>query len=274
MSKGRQWWDEFWAGQTSKPRTVEGSDETWHDLVWKVALEFWHDLFEKLAPGREMLECGCGSARVSRYMAQHGYQCTLLDYSEKALHLGRSAFEALSLEGRFVIGDIDHLCFPAEHFDIVFSGGVLEFFSDVQGPINEMVRVLKRGGIFGANMVPNKFSVQTIADLERTLMYSCRNLVRGRFGEVFKRVKYVPSSYNVNSMNLQDYIDFCERAQLAPVVGLVTSPFPELALPQVGKRLYARIMKRLLPQWQRFNLSKHRWTEIWGAAYTVYGIKK
>ena len=274
MVDSQQWWDEFWTRQVSHVRAVGGTDETWYDLVWKVGLEFWHDLFEKQAPGKKMLECGCGSARVSRYMAHHGYQCTLLDYSEKALHIGKSAFDSLSLDGRFVIGDINHLCFPDEQFDVVFSGGVLEFFDDVQKPVDEMVRVLKPGGVFAANMVPRKFSIQTIADFERTLAYSCRNLVKGRFGDVLKRVQSVPSHYNVNSLHLQDYIGFCKKAQLRSVVGLVTSPFPDVALPQFGKKLYASIMKKLLPQWRKFNLSKSRWTEVWGTLYAIYGIKK
>ena len=85
---------------------------------------------------------------------------------------------------------------------------------------------------------------------------------------------YIPPYYHVNSLDLQDYIDSCKGAGLDPVVGLVTSPFPELALPHAGKKLYAGIMRSLLPQWQRFNLSKSRWTELWGITYTVYGIKR
>jgi len=184
----KRWWDDFWTREASAGPALEGDGETWHDLVWKVALEFWHDLFEKRAPGRKMLECGCGSARVSRYMARRGYRCTLLDYSERALAAGREAFEALSMEGEFVIGDINHLCFPDGRFDIVFSGGVLEFFDDIQNPIGEMARVLKPGGVFAANMVPRKVSIQTMADLERTMAYSCRALFQGRFRDVFRRV--------------------------------------------------------------------------------------
>lgn len=274
MGDSQKWWDDFWTKQASTVISVKDNDETWYDLVWKVALEYWYDLFEKLAPGKKMLECGCGSAKVSQYMAQRGYQCTLLDYSEKALKLGKSNFDSLSLGGKFVTGDINHLCFPDEQFDVVFSGGVLEFFADVQKPINEMTRVLKSGGVFSSNMVPRKFSIQTIADLERTLAYSFRNLVKGQFRDIFKRVQYIPPNYNVNSVSLQDYIGFCEKAQLRPVAGLVTSPFPDVALPQLGKKLYASIMKKLIPQWRKFNLSKNRWTEVWGTSYTIYGIKK
>jgi ubiquinone/menaquinone biosynthesis C-methylase UbiE len=274
MVNTQEWWDDFWIKQPPTVISIKENDETWYDLVWKVSLDYWHDLFEKLAPGKKMLECGCGSARISQYMAQHGYQCTLLDYSEKALMLAKSNFDSLSLDGQFVIGDMSRLSFRDEQFDVVFSGGVLEFFPDVQRPINEMVRVLRPGGVFSANMVPKKFSIQTIADIERTLAHSVRNLMRGRFEDIFKRVQHIPVNYNVNSVTLQDYIGFCEKAQLRPVVGLVTSPFPDVALPRFAKRLYAHVMKKLLKQWRKFNESKSRWTEVWGITYTIYGIKK
>lgn len=274
MSDNQKWWDEFWTKQASVVIPIKDNNETWYDLVWKVGFEYWYDLFEKLAPGKKMLECGCGSARMSQYMAQHGYQCTLLDYSEKALKLGKNTFDSLSLDGEFVIGDLNHLCFSDKQFDIVFSGGVLDFFTDVHRPINEMARVLKPGGVFAANMVPRKFSIQTIADIERTLAYSFRNLVKGQFGDVLKRVQHIPPNYNVNSLSLGSYVNSCEKAGLTSVVGLVTSPFPSLVLPRLGKRLYYSVMKNLLLKWRKFNLSKSRWTEVWGITYTIYGIKK
>lgn len=270
---GQEWWDDFWKDQGSGELESDGKDLTWHNLIWRVNLEFWYDLFEKRSPGKQMLECGCGKARVSQHLAHAGYVCTLLDYSEEALQQGRKAFETQSLDGRFIIGDINSLCIPDNSFDIVFSGGVLEFFEDAQTPIKEMVRVLRPGGIFAANMVPRKFSIQTIADLERTLAYSGRNLIKGRFGDVFKRVQSVPSHYGVNSLRLQDYTDICLRAGLDNVTGLGTSPFPDLALPGLGQRVYARAMKKMLPFWNWFNHSSTRWTEFWGITYTIYGIK-
>jgi ubiquinone/menaquinone biosynthesis C-methylase UbiE len=275
MHDSQQWWEEFWAEQGPGNLTKNGHGATcWNDLVWRVNLEYWRDLFDKQAPGRKMLECGCGSAKLSQFMAHNGYQCSLLDYSENALHQGKKAFSAQSLSGDFYIGDMSQLCFPDNSFDIVFSGGVLEFFDDVRKPIGEMVRVLKPGGIFASNMVPRKISIQTIADFERTLVYSCRNLVKGRFSEVFRRVESVPRHFGVNPMPLQGYIDVCRQTQLESVVGLVMTPFPNLALPKVGKILYARFMSEMMPFWQKFNVSKRRWTEICGILYTIYGTKK
>ena len=156
-------------------------------------------------------------------------------------------------------------------FDRKQSKKFSEFYRKVS---DEVFRVLKPGGIFASNMVPRKISIQTIADFERTLVYSCRNLVKGRFSEVFRRVESVPRHFGVNPMPLQGYIDVCRQTQLESVVGLVMTPFPNLALPKVGKILYARFMSEMMPFWQKFNVSKRRWTEICGILYTIYGTKK
>jgi len=274
MPNSQKWWDDFWTNQAHLRSVDRETHETWYDLVWKAGFEYWEDIFETHAPGRSMLECGCGSGKISRYFAQKDYRCTLLDYSGQGLAVAKNHFRELSLTGTFVIGDIRRLCFPDEKFDIVFSGGVLEFFPDAEPAIREMVRVLKPGGVFAANMVPNKFSIQTIADIERTIAYAVRNLIGGRLREVFKMVRHIPASYNVQHVPLREYIRFCENAGLTSVHGTVTSPFPELALPGFGKDFYARMMKKLVPQRKRFDQSKSRWTEIWGITYSIYGIKK
>lgn len=274
MGNSQKWWDEFWTRQNPVITSAQNGLDTWYDLVWKVSLEYWHELFKKLAPGKKILECGCGSAKVSQYMAQRGYQCTLLDYSEQALSLAKNNFETLSLQGKFVIGDINQLSFGDGQFDVVYSGGVLEFFDNVQTPVREMVRVLRPGGIFAANIVPDKFSIQTIADFERTLAYSLRNIAKGKFKDAFKRVRQIPLDYKVNSLCLQDYVDICEQAGLTSVVGLVASPFPALALPRAGRKIYTEIMKKFIKQWRAFNESKTLWTKVWGITYTIYGIKK
>lgn len=273
MSNTHKWWDDFWTKQAPAIAAFSDNQETWDYLVWKVVFEYWHDIFERHAPGLKMLECGCGSGKISQYMAKHGYQCTLLDYSEQAIQLAKFSFSSLSLDGTFFVGDMSQLCFRDGQFDIVFSGGVLEFFPDVQRPINEMVRVLKPGGIFSANMVPKKFSIQTIADIEQTLALSIRNLTRGRLKEAFKMVHSIPTDYCVSSLQLKDYVAICKKAGLENVVGLCTSPFPNLALPRFAAERYACFIRLLIPQWKKFNESTNRWKEIWGITYTIYGTK-
>jgi SAM-dependent methyltransferase len=276
MGNDRQWWNRFW---DEKARTRIGlapgqNDSTWFGLVWSVALEYLQDLFDRRAPGKSLLECGCGSARVSRHMALNsGYECTMLDYSRQALQLAVSGFSESRLPGRFIVGDINCLCFEDGRFDIAYCGGVIEFFSDIRAPIREMTRVLKPGGVFAATIVPRKFSVQTIADWERTAAYSMNAILKRNFKEAFKRARSIPPDYAVSSAPLEDYVAACREAGLDDVVGLCATPFPSLALPRFGQKYYARLMKAMKPAWLRFNRSQGRFSKRWGVSYVVHGIK-
>lgn len=272
MNNG-QWWDGFWSRQAGEVASVGDLSPSWDQLSWKVNLEMWEEVFAERAPGINLIECGCGSARVSRHFARKGYDCTMLDYSEAGLKMARLGFEKESLEGRFVLGDINKMSFPDNTCDIVFSGGVLEFFPDISKPIAEMVRVLKPGGLFAANIVPRKFSGQTIADWQRTLAHSFRNLAGGKVHEIFKVKRFFPDQYHLNNAKLHDYVACCQRAGLKNVTGLGISPFPALALPRAGARLYARQIESLIPWWRKFNRSRSKWTEVWGMSYAIYGNK-
>ena len=271
MSEARQHWDRFWRERFPEPADFCEDPQTWSDVVWKVALEDWYSLFERLLSGKQLLECGCGSAKLSRYMAERGYRCTMLDYSEEALRLARTKFEAQALTGRFMKGDVNLLPFPDGLFDVVYSGGMLEFFPDIQAPVREMVRVLKPGGLFTANMVPNKFSCQTLADMERTLAHSVKCLCRGRFRDAFAVLHHLPQG--VTRASLRDYVRCCEAAGLTSVAARCVTPFPALALGRRGDRLYARFLRRMLPLWRRFNEFPARWHETWGIAYRIHGLK-
>lgn len=267
-----KWWDDFWTEEYVQDCSTD-QNLSWYDLIWQENYRNWHSIFSQKTSGKKMLECGCGSAKISKFMAGRNYECTLLDCSEKALLCAKQNFLASGLNAEFVLGDINNLDFPDNSFDIIYSGGVLEFFHDVRRPMNEMIRVLKPGGIFAANMVPRKFSIQSIADLERTFIYSVRNMFKRDFKKAFQRVHMVPKEFNVNSLSIADYISLSEDIGLFSVVGRVISPFPNLALPDFGKKIYAKIMKRLIPEWRKFNDSNAAWTKAWGIVYSLYGIK-
>ena len=264
------WWDDFWRDHGAVG--IEGGTEHWHNVVWGYTTSRLHALFEARSPGRRLLECGCGAARVSAYMANHGYDCTLIDYSAQALALARARFSAAALPVTILCSDIRALALPRNGFDIVYSGGVLEFFSDIRQPIAEMARVLKPGGTLVAMMVPPKFSIQTVADLERTLAYSARRLVRGEFRDVLKRTRMVPPEYGVHPWTLSDYVDACAAAGLE-AEGRVISPFPALALPRAGQRMYARLMRATEAWWRRFDESSAPWTKAWGISYLLHATK-
>jgi len=266
-------WDSFWNTKAvaGASLVMDGKTETWYDLVWKVGFESWYDIFTRLSPGRKMLEYGCGSAKVSQYMACRGYDCSMLDYSSAGIGLAQAAFRSLGREGCFMIGDINHLELADNQFDIAYSGGVLEFFADVRSPVREVVRVLKPGGLFAVDIVPNKFSVQTLADIERTLAGTVKNLATRRWRQAFRIVRNVETS--VSTASLQVYVDCFRAAGLTGLTARCVSPFPALSLGTRGERLYGKLLKRSLGLWRAFNESPGRWTEVLGIAYRIYGVK-
>lgn len=274
MAQPRLDWNDFWHDQTNDPLTYIDDPRTWADVCWKVGLEEWLDRFRQFAPGPRMLECGCGMATLSRYMAQRGFECTMLDYSEKAVQIAQAGFAAKGLSGEFFVGDMNHLDFAENSFDIVYSGGALEFFEEIEKPISEMVRVLKPGGFFAVAMVPRKFSIQTIGDFQRTIAHAIHSVATGNLRDAFKSMHLIPSNYHVSSLPLKHYVRACQDAGLDDVKGLHTSPFPALALPKNLSRAYARYLYRNMHLWRKFNEKSVGWHRWIGITYTLYGTKR
>lgn len=265
-------WDQFWDGYSPIASTENKAESTWSDIAWIAGLEFWEDVFRANAPGKKLLECGCGSARLSQYMAHRGYETTLMDNSEKAVELARQSFELQSLKGSFSVGDLHSLNFNDKEFDVVFSGGVLHHFKNIEAPIREMVRVLKSGGLFAANVITDKFSCQSLANIEVGLANFAKNLIRRNWNSLFNFNSSLP--FYVNSLPPQSYIETCEKNGLRDVVGFASCPFPHLLLPPSLRRLYGRFLRKMLPFWKRFNRSQSSLATQWGVGFNIYGFKK
>ena len=65
-----------------------------------------------------------------------------------------------------------------------------------------------------------------------------------------------------------------EELGLKNIVAAGTSPFPSLTLPDFMHKVYAKLMKRLMLFWKWFDNSNSKFSEIWGASFNLYGIKK
>lgn len=263
-------WNRFWLNDAAPTPSAE--TDSWYDVVWRYWMERWYEQFAA-APGRRMLECGCGAGRMSAYMASRGFDCTLVDYSDGALDLAKRRFDEAGLQGRFVRADVNRLGLGDARFDVVLSGGVIEFFDDLERPVAEMARVLVPGGLFGASLVPLKFSGQTLADVERTVVYGVRHLARGRWREAFRRVRMASAADGIRPWTLADLERACAAAGLGEITGRVTNPFPQLALPGFLHRRYARLMRANTLGWRRFDDSQSAWTRVWGMGYSVLARK-
>jgi len=104
--------------------------------------------------GKRVLEVGCGRGSLSSYFSEAGYDCTLLDLSPDVIEIAEEIFSNNDLSARFMVGDAYDLDLNECSFDLVFSIGVFEHFEDIVTPIKEQIRILDKGGLFIAYIVP------------------------------------------------------------------------------------------------------------------------
>jgi SAM-dependent methyltransferase len=106
-----------------------------------------------------VLDLGSGAGENAAVLALHRRNLTLLDWSEQNLEYDRQLFHVLGLNGRFVQHDMtEPLPFADDSFDLVFSCGVFEYFTDdqIRGIIREAFRISRQRVII---LVPNARSI-------------------------------------------------------------------------------------------------------------------
>ena len=104
--------------------------------------------------GKRVLEVGAGRGSLSSYFSEAGFDCTLLDLSPDVIEIAKKIFSNNNLLAEFLVGDAYDLDLEDNSFDLVFSIGVFEHFEDIATPIKEQIRILDKGGLFIAYIVP------------------------------------------------------------------------------------------------------------------------
>jgi ubiquinone/menaquinone biosynthesis C-methylase UbiE len=132
--------------------------------------------FGKIIPfgwirGKKVLEVGCGMGSVSQLMALAGAKVTSIDLTPRAVRNTNKRFEILrkkakekKIKGLFlekckaIEANAQELPFKNESFNFVLSWGVIHHAPETQKCLDEIYRVLKRGGIT-SGMVYHKNSI-------------------------------------------------------------------------------------------------------------------
>jgi len=120
-------------------------------------------LFDQLLKGRitasmSLLDAGCGDGRNLIYFLRNRFDVHAVDTNSQSIQkvqlLAASLAPDLPAE-HFLIADVADMPFPSEKFDLVISSAVLHFANDqhhFDRMLDEMWRVLKRGGMFFARL--------------------------------------------------------------------------------------------------------------------------
>jgi len=107
-------------------------------------------LMPHLAPGRSVLDCGCGPGSITVGLADAVKPAEVIgiDIEARQLESARSLAAERSIENvRFEQGSIYEIPFPDASFDVAVAHYVIEHVSDPPRALREMRRVLRPGGV-------------------------------------------------------------------------------------------------------------------------------
>ena len=108
------------------------------------------ELFDWIAerkPKGRLLEVGCSMGTDLLQLAKRGMDVTGIDLTEEGIRLARRRFELHHLPAVLKVDDAENLSFNDNTFDVIYSFGVLHHTPDTQEAIDEVLRVLKTGGL-------------------------------------------------------------------------------------------------------------------------------
>jgi ubiquinone/menaquinone biosynthesis C-methylase UbiE len=100
--------------------------------------------------GKRVLEVGCGMGTDAINFARAGADYWGIDLSEASIALARKRFEAFGLKANLQPCNAEKLseALPAEHFDLVYSFGVIHHTPHPDAVIREIRKVIKPDGEF------------------------------------------------------------------------------------------------------------------------------
>lgn len=101
-----------------------------------------------------ILDLGCGNGRHVVYFARQGFEVSGIDISSEALALCAEWLQIERLVADLRCASVDKLPYSSDEFDAIVSFGVLDHVTMQVGlrAMNEIVRVLKRGGLLHLNL--------------------------------------------------------------------------------------------------------------------------
>ena len=147
------------------------------------------NLIKKYSPNKKIIEAGSGTGVLSIYMASIGFDSTAIDIDEDILNLSKNISKHYNSNNKpkFIIDSIFNLNYEHEEFDVSFSNGVLEHFSD-----EEIISTLKKQMIISNTVIvgiPTKYfnNDEAMYGDERFLKINYwRNIIKQAGGKIIE----------------------------------------------------------------------------------------
>lgn len=128
--------------------------------------------------GKRVLEIGCGIGTDATNFARAGVDYTAVDLSSESLKLARQRLALFGLSGQLHESNAEELSFlPDNHFDLIYSFGVIHHTPHPRRVVEHVLRLLKPGGEFRV-MVYNRWSYKTLSICLRGLLHGRTDFAR------------------------------------------------------------------------------------------------
>lgn len=123
--------------------------------------------------GKRILEVGCGSGNDAKEFVKVGTRYTGIDLTSEAVCATKYK---VGNRGTVIKMNAEYLDFPDNHFDLVYSFGVLHHTLDISQAVKEIYRVLKPDGRLFL-MLYNKFSYRYLVEIMwlRRILWWCHH---------------------------------------------------------------------------------------------------
>lgn len=120
-----------------------------------LVLDELKNVLKDLKPGAKVLDVGCGTAHLTNWIKQQGFDVTGVEPSEEMLKLAKENFPEIKIVNSIASA----LPFEDDQFDLVVSFEVLRYLDKAENikSYREFYRVLKPGGRFFITQV-NQYS--------------------------------------------------------------------------------------------------------------------
>jgi ubiquinone/menaquinone biosynthesis C-methylase UbiE len=183
-----------------------------------------------------ILELGCGTGRIVLPIVKSGTRVVGIDRSEPMLERARRRLRRAKLTGRALLvrGDIRALPFRGRGrtaFGCVMAPyGILQSLTrerDLQATLSSVARVVRRGGLFALDLVP---------DLPRWAEYSRRTSLRGRHARGTLTLVESVRQDRARGLTIFDQ-EYIERQGRTRTVHHFELTFRTLSVPQMTRRL-------------------------------------
>lgn len=109
----------------------------------------WLDLLglERKLQGRNILECACGTGKLTTVLAQQAESVRSFDISPQSVKITRQRIEKKHLKNvKVEVASMEDLPYQDESFDIVVGLFILHHLADLEQGIRQISRVLAPGG--------------------------------------------------------------------------------------------------------------------------------